>query len=448
MGRIGARAPRRRPRGDRQAHSRSGGRRPGLAARSGAGVSQPQRQAPLGHRQQRSAAPPVARDNASLTRHAYVEFDLAAMLGGEQYSDFRLLWLTCHRTRFEGERPESCLLERWTQEAASSGVRALDRQRVGVERALTALGRGFIGQPNPELKRRLRSGELSTENYHRQVLRAIYRLLFLLVAESRDLLVTPEADAAARKRYERFYSVGRLVALADRQRGSPHTDLWEGFGVVVRALSGTALAPSLELQPLGSFLWSPEATPDLNDATIDNAHLLEAVRALAWVYDEGSRVRRPVDYRNLGAEELGSVYESLLELRAEIDLDRPAFRLVTVAGNERKTTGSYYTPAPLISRLLDEALDCSTKLSTPCSTRPNAPPIRPTPYWLYVSSILPAGRATSSSPRPTASRDGWRRSGAARPNRAPTTCGRRCATSSAAASTASTSTRWLWSCAR
>jgi hypothetical protein len=299
----------------------------------------------------------LLRDNASLTRHAYVEFDLAAMLDGEQYSDFRLLWLTCHRTRFEGERPESCLLERWTQEAASSGVRVLDRQRVGVERALTALGEGFVGQPNPELKRRLRSGELSTESYHRQVLRVIYRLLFLLVAESRDLLLTPGADAAARKRYERFYSVGRLVALADRQRGSPHTDLWEGFGVVVGALSGTALAPSLELQPLGSFLWSPEATPDLNDATIDNAHLLEAVRALAWTYDEGSRVRRPVDYRNLGAEEFGSVYESLLELHAEIDIDRPAFRLVTAAGNERKTTGSYYTPAPLISRLLDEALD-------------------------------------------------------------------------------------------
>ena len=299
----------------------------------------------------------LLRDNASLTRPAYVEFDFTAMLDGEQYSDFRLLWLTCHRTRFEGERPESCLLERWTQEAATSGVRALDRQRVGVERALTALGEGFIGQPNPQLRRRLRSGGLSTENYHRQVLRVIYRLLFLLVAESRDLLLAPDADGAARKRYVRFYSVDRLVALADRQRGSPHTDLWEGFGVVVRALSGTALAPSLELSPLGSFLWSPEATPDLNDATLDNAHFLEAVRALAWVYDEGSRVRRPVDYRNLDAEELGSVYESLLELRAEIDLDRPAFRLVTVAGNERKTTGSYYTPAPLISRLLDEALD-------------------------------------------------------------------------------------------
>ena len=299
----------------------------------------------------------LLRDNASLTRQSYVEFDLAAMLDGEQYSDFRLLWLTCHRTRFEGDRPESCFLERWTQEAASSGIRALDRQRVGVERALTALGEGFIAQPNTELKQRLRSGALSTEEYHRQVLRVIYRFLFLLVAESRDLLLPPGADAAARKRYERFYSAHRLATMADRQRGSSHADLWEGFGVVVRALSGTSLAPSLELQPLGSFLWSPDATPDLNDATIDNAHLLDAVRALAWVYDDGSRVRRQVDFRNLGSEELGSVYESLLELRAEIDIDRTTFRLVTVAGNERKTTGSYYTPSPLISRLLDDALD-------------------------------------------------------------------------------------------
>ena len=44
----------------------------------------------------------LLRDNASLTRHAYVDFDLAAMLDGEQYSDFRLLWLTCHRTPLRG----------------------------------------------------------------------------------------------------------------------------------------------------------------------------------------------------------------------------------------------------------------------------------------------------------------------------------------------------------
>ena len=299
----------------------------------------------------------LLRDNASLTRTAFVEFDLAAMFGGEQYNDFVMLWLTCHSTRFAGERPESCLLERWTQEAASSGLRALERQRDGVERAVTALGAGFISQPNSELKQRLRSGELTTEDYHRQILRVVYRLLFLLVAEARDLLLAPEADAAARKRYERFYSMRRIVSLADRQRGSSHSDLWEGLVVVVRVLSGAAASPSLELQPLGSFLWSADATPDLDSATTDNAHLLEAVRALTLVYDDGSRVVRRVDYRNLGAEELGSVYESLLELHAEINIDARTFRLSTAAGHERKTTGSYYTPSSLIARLLDDALD-------------------------------------------------------------------------------------------
>ena len=299
----------------------------------------------------------LLRDNASLTRTAFVEFDLAAMFGGEQYNDFVMLWLTCHSTRFGGERPESCLLERWTQEAASSGLRALERQRDGVERAVTALGAGFISQPNSELKQRLRSGELTTEDYHRQILRVVYRLLFLLVAEARDLLLAPEADEAARKRYERFYSMRRIVSLADRQRGSSHSDLWEGLVVVVRVLSGAAASPSLELQPLGSFLWSADATPDLDSATTDNAHLLEAVRALTLVYDDGSRVIRRVDYRNLGAEELGSVYESLLELHAEINIDARTFRLSTAAGHERKTTGSYYTPSSLIARLLDDALD-------------------------------------------------------------------------------------------
>ena len=72
-------------------------------------------------------------------------------------------------------------------------------------------------------------------------------------------------------------------------------------------------------------------------------------------YVEGGR--RPVDFRNLGAEELGSVYESLLELHPEIDRDTARFALTTAAGHERKQTGSYYTPTSLIGSLLETALD-------------------------------------------------------------------------------------------
>src|SRR4029453_18602246 len=97
------------------------------------------------------------------------------------------------------------------------------------------------------------------------------------------------------------------------------------------------------------------AVEHLAESKLANNDLLEAVRALATVRD--GRLVRAVDYRNLGAEELGSVYESVLELHPELDLDTGTFGLTTAAGNERKTTGSYYTPSSLISCLLDSALD-------------------------------------------------------------------------------------------
>ncbi|MCS6938549.1 MAG: SAM-dependent methyltransferase, partial [Roseiflexus sp.] len=106
---------------------------------------------------------------------------------------------------------------------------------------------------------------------------------------------------------------------------------------------------------LGGFLFSSAALPDLESAELANHDLLDAIRALAFIQDRHGR--RMVDYRNLGADELGSVYESLLELRPVLNLDAPDFALETVGGSERKTSGSYYTPTSLITCLLDSALD-------------------------------------------------------------------------------------------
>ncbi len=80
-----------------------------------------------------------------------------------------------------------------------------------------------------------------------------------------------------------------------------------------------------------------------------------AIRSLA--YTEQDKVLRTVDYRNLGSEELGSVYESLLELHPIMHVEAKSFSLDTAAGNERKTTGSYYTPDSLVQCLLDSALE-------------------------------------------------------------------------------------------
>ncbi len=299
----------------------------------------------------------ILRDNATLTRQAYIEFDLESMFDGEIYSDFVLLWLICHQSRFETtEKQTECLLEKWSKSAQESGTRALDDLRRGVEEAIVSFGQGFLQHPlNEELRSRLKNGDLSAQDYYRQLLRLVYRLIFLFAAEDRDLLLLPGAPVEARQRFQNYYSTTRLRALAQRQRGSRHHDRYEALRLVMTLLGSDFGCPELAIPALGGFLFDARSTADLNDAKLDNQALLSAVRSLAFI-TEGN-TRRAVDYRNLGPEELGSVYESLLELHPLLNTDAGTFQLTSAAGNERKTTGSYYTPSSLIQVLLDSALD-------------------------------------------------------------------------------------------
>ena len=298
----------------------------------------------------------ILRDNVSLTRQAYVEFDLEAMMDGEVYADFVLLWLLCHQSRVEAERPEECWLEKWSRTAHEQGTRALDQLRNGVEQAITALGSGFLAHAaNNALREKLRSGELNAQDYYRQILRLVYRLLVLFVAEDRDILFHPDADLVARERYMLYYSTARLRRLAEQRVGTRHADLFHGLRLVMEKLGDEKGCAELGIPALDSFLFSREAIADLADCEIANHDLLDTMRSLAFIDDK--RMRRAVDYKNLGSEELGSVYESLLELHPLLHIEAARFELQSAGGNERKTTGSYYTPTSLITCLLDSALD-------------------------------------------------------------------------------------------
>ena len=302
----------------------------------------------------------LLRDSIALTRMSYVEWDLAAIFDGDLYSEFFVLWLVAHQSRFDAERAELCWLEKWKKFAEDKGLRALENLYPGVKTAIAALGAGLVSHPaNTALREKLRSGDLTTQEFYRQVLRVIYRLLFLFVAEDRGLLHPPdESDASlqARRRYLDFYSITRLRALTLYRAGTPHPDLWQVFQFLTGKLGTDTGCPELALPALGSFLWTAaQSTPDLLDSLITNRHFLEAVHALAFVRD--GNVRRGVDYKNLGSEELGSVYQGLLELHPQVNADAGTFVLETASGNERKTTGSFYTPDSLVQCLLESALE-------------------------------------------------------------------------------------------
>nr|WP_276600415.1 N-6 DNA methylase [Nannocystis sp. ILAH1] len=275
-------------------------------------------------------------------------------MAGEHFADFAQLWLVCHQSRVEAAKPNECWLEKWFLHARDEGIRALHRLRGGVQRTIELLGSGFLKhRANAPLRESLQSGNLDVQDFYRELLRLAYRLIFLFVAEDRGLLLDPAAPEAARERYTRYYATARLRRLAERRRGGPHGDLWQGLRLVLGKLY--AGCPELGLPALGSFLWSTRATPHLDRAELANEDLLAAFHALARVDDERG-VSYSVSWQSLAADELGSVYEALLELHPRLHTETGLFELATAAGNERKTSGSYYTPEELVERLLDSAL--------------------------------------------------------------------------------------------
>lgn len=301
----------------------------------------------------------VVRDNASLTRPAWIEADLQRIFTEERYADFAALWLLCHETRFgrEGQPVTECALEVWRNAGGDEGTRAREHLRRGVEEALVALGQGFLAHvDNHLLRTALQSGSLAPKGYFNQLLRLIYRLIFLLTVEERGLLHPDGTHDAVKALYAQGYSLRRLRERSvKRSAHDRFSDLWEAIKIVCRGLA--AGEPRLGLPAL-SGIFDSNQCPALDTAKLENRALLLAVFKLAWLREDGSLSR--VNWRDMGPEELGSVYESLLELVPQITKDGRQFAFATggeTKGNARKTTGSYYTPDSLVQALLDSALE-------------------------------------------------------------------------------------------
>ena len=323
----------------------------------------------------------IMRENRAMAQVAYVEFDLESIFSEDDYAEFYLFFLLVHASRYvkrHAERDESPLddsdsdsdasesetpvvpereddspwIEKWRAASVARGVRALDGLSPAFEVAIKTLGTGFFKE-NPSLQEKLRSGKISTKKYYEDLLLLAYRIVFLLIAEDRDLLFPYSEDEEAKRkkeRYLRFYSASRIRTLARRRVLSRHADLWVQLRGTIRYFAKGE--SRLGIAGLGSSLFTKETIFD--DARLLNDALLKAVGSLTSI--ERNNATLPVDYRNLGVEELGSVYEGLLELTPRFTHDRFEFVEDKEKGNMRKTTGAYYTPPELVEKLIETAL--------------------------------------------------------------------------------------------
>lgn len=321
----------------------------------------------------------ILRDNPSLTRPAYVEVDLETLLTEELHPDFTAFWLLAHASRFSSPsgEPANCVWERWRAAGQEAGVTVQKNLRYQVADALRALGTGFLSHPaNGDLRAALQrldseNGALSRQAFFEELLGLVYRLIFLSTVEDRidkasghRLIFSPGTSPDVQQRYLSGYSMTWLrERAARRSHHDRYSDLWQALTITFGALAKGE--PHLGLPALGG-LFDEDQCVWLDGAQLENRWLLAAVFQLGWFRADGSLTR--VNYRDMGPEELGSVYESLLELVPDLQmLSQPAAaRLAFVGdddtegstkGNTRKLTGSYYTPDSLVQELIKTALE-------------------------------------------------------------------------------------------
>jgi hypothetical protein len=310
----------------------------------------------------------LIRDSGRLIKLTYVEFDIKRMMDEDKYSEFTLLYRLLHASRFPRNKAEAdqCLLEKYYQDSIETGNRIRDGLSRAVKESLVALGKGFLQHENNTLLReKIEAGALSSKDYYRQLLRIIYRFLFLMVTEERDLVYDPEDKSEATQRlkkiYLQFYSIARLRKLSESHYvyEAQFNDLWQGLVNTFILFEVGGRGKKLGIQPLDGDLFSSQAIPDLEGSLINNKLLLECVKNLNEFKDENKNLVA-INYRSLDVEELGSVYEGLLELHPvieNIEASNPAHINFTFhEGTDRKTTGSYYTRPELVNELIKSAL--------------------------------------------------------------------------------------------
>lgn len=302
----------------------------------------------------------LVRHNESLTRPAYIEADLFQIFENEDIASFSVLWLLIHRTRFgiSSDTPSDCTLERWREKGASEGEVARDRLAGQVKESLRILGSGFI-EANPKLASKLRAGEVEMTDWFNELLRLVYRLIFIMVAEERNLLHPKTASLRSKELYREGYSLKLLRKKCIRSSvWNRHCDCYDVMKIVFNALSSFDGLPSIALPALGG-LFEFDNLPTLGKAKLKNKAFMEALYKLSWLQNKDSIV--PVNWRDMKIEELGSVYELLLDLNPQLGDDGDSFQfaidVIETKGSQRKTTGSYYTPESLVQALLKSALD-------------------------------------------------------------------------------------------
>ncbi|MYB05781.1 MAG: restriction endonuclease [Gemmatimonadetes bacterium] len=282
----------------------------------------------------------------------FFELDLAAVLGhsadgGDGLpADERRHWLKVFALVF---RRDAFLPD--AADERTFHERAIAEARYHRERVASSLSAVVFERVFPDLVRALAEADPDAplDEVRDAALVVLYRLLFVLYAEDRDLL--PVRDS----RYDDY-------ALRDRVRGDigrrkdegdvfsvAAARYWSAFDDLCRAIDqGDA---SIGLPPYNGGLFDRDGAPMLSGVRLGDAVMADVIDALS--FERTPLGRRYINYRDLGVQQLGSIYERLLEREVVREDGNIVVRPNVFA---RKDSGSYYTPDDLVDLIVREAV--------------------------------------------------------------------------------------------
>jgi len=331
--------------------------------------------------------------DTSFRLDVFYEVDLVQLIEQGKLAAFRYFYLFFRAIAFRPDADGRCWLDEVLAQSTAYAVHVGDELKGRVYEALRLLAQGFLDYPTnrvfSEKPGLCPDPTTDLSPVHDACLILLYRLLFLLYAESRGLLPLDNPS------YGGQYSLKAIkediahktdegvVYLAKK------ATLWDDLRTLFNIIYSGQEA--LGVPAYDGRLFDPARYPFLEERTIGDRYLAQAIDLLARAEAGPGQGLSFVDYRDLSIRHLGSIYEGLLEYRLayateemavvrrgkreEIvpasEVEKPAFSektrfpverfpagqvyLVTDRG-ERKATGSYYTPGYIVKYIVEQTL--------------------------------------------------------------------------------------------
>jgi type I restriction-modification system DNA methylase subunit len=265
----------------------------------------------------------------------------------ENFERFKYFYVLFRPTAFVKDTSGKCLLDNISEESLRFHEDVEKDLREKVFRCVELLGQGFLSREENSLT----ENDLNTIYSHSLIL--LYRILFVLNAEARDLLSTnPQSN------YYKHYGIQRIKDKARHERGgflSSKTTLYDDLLSLFDLINGSneKLNRDLGVPRYNGGLFDPERYSFLITKKIGDDVISEVIYELSYRYDNKSGEAYSLDYNGLGERHLGTIYEGLLEHKFNIANGKVALKNDK---GERKSTGAYYTPDYIVKYIVENTL--------------------------------------------------------------------------------------------